>query len=334
MSDSKPLVSVIVPTYNGAKRIAATLKSIINQDYENLEIVLVNDASTDDTLNIAEKVLKNSGRKFKIINHEKNLGVSPARNTGFDASSGEYVIFFDHDDLAEKNYVSSLLNKILEDDCDISFCGFVDRYEDGRPDKFWQVKIENSKILNADEALNFRIENKTPISMWCAMFKRKFLEKYNLRFCDKAFEDIAFLLRTFCRAEKISFVRDCLYIYVHSPEMTSLRSVDTREKKLRRYTDGSYAQERLAEYLSTYAPSERTKFLADYLIMPEAIVSKFTVESRKNDRTAYDNLCKDKRLREILKRSRKTFFRKPEVFLKSLMILLMPGLYFKLRSRE
>ena len=65
-----PLVSVIVPTYNRAKHIAKTLQSIIAQDYENLEIIVVNDGSTDNSSEVSEEVLKNSGRPFKIINHE------------------------------------------------------------------------------------------------------------------------------------------------------------------------------------------------------------------------------------------------------------------------
>ncbi len=80
--NNSPLVSAVVPAFNNGTHIAATLKSIIAQDYENLEIICVNDASTDETLKNAEEVLKNSGRKFKIINHEKNSGVSASRNTG------------------------------------------------------------------------------------------------------------------------------------------------------------------------------------------------------------------------------------------------------------
>ncbi len=129
---TEKLVSVIVPTYNGEKFIAQTLESIVNQDYGNLEIILINDASTDNTLKNAEKILKSSKRVFKIFNHEKNLGVSAARNSGIKISEGEYLCFIDGDDLLEKNFVSALMNEILKDNSDISFCGSLDRFEEAR----------------------------------------------------------------------------------------------------------------------------------------------------------------------------------------------------------
>ncbi|MBR0095165.1 MAG: glycosyltransferase family 2 protein, partial [Synergistaceae bacterium] len=86
---SQPLVSVIVPTYNGAKRIARTLQSIIEQDYENLEIIVVDDVSTDNTVEVAQKVLEDSGRNFQLIKRSVNGHQSAARNTGFKASRGK-----------------------------------------------------------------------------------------------------------------------------------------------------------------------------------------------------------------------------------------------------
>ena len=144
----QPLVSAIIPAFNAEKHLTATLNPIITQDYENLEIIFVNDASTDKTLNIAEEVLKNSKRKFKIINHKKNSGVSTARNTGIENASGKYIFFCDADDLIKSNYVSALQNKISENNCDISFCGRIDRFEDETPDKFFPVEFDSQKIFS------------------------------------------------------------------------------------------------------------------------------------------------------------------------------------------
>ena len=85
----KPLVSVIVPTYNGEKFISQTLESIISQDYENLEIVVVDDVSTDNTVEAVQKILESSGRKFQLIKRSVNGHQSAARNTGLKASNGE-----------------------------------------------------------------------------------------------------------------------------------------------------------------------------------------------------------------------------------------------------
>ena len=86
------LVSVIVPTYNGEKFIAQTLDSIIHQDYENLEIIVVDDVSTDNTVNVVKDILEKSGRKFQLIQRTVNGRQSASRNTGLDAANGEYVI--------------------------------------------------------------------------------------------------------------------------------------------------------------------------------------------------------------------------------------------------
>lgn len=334
MTDKLPLVSIVVPSFNNETHTASTLASIINQDYENLEIIFVNDASTDNTLSIAEKVLNDSGRIYKIINHEKNSGVSTARNTGFDASNGEYICFCDGDDLLSEGYVSLLLSKILENDCDISFCGLIDRFTDGKDDKLLPVELPNKYFFSGEEILNMRLKFPVISHLCCMMFKKIFLLKNFIRFHDgcSAFEDIEFQLKTLCHAKKVSFVSDCLYIYNHDSEMGSIRDNNTDEKKLRRYIHSSQAHERVAEYLSLHAPSERVKLLADNFLMPEAVIRKFTIEARKNDREAYRNLCQDKKLREILKRSRKVLLKKPEIFLKSFAILLMPDLYFRLRK--
>ena len=98
-----PLISVVVPAYNRSSRIAYSLESIIVQDYPNLEIIVVNDASKDGTEQAARRVLESCGRPFSIITHKGNRGVSGARNTGIDAMKGEFLWFMDADGKAEKN---------------------------------------------------------------------------------------------------------------------------------------------------------------------------------------------------------------------------------------
>ena len=83
-----PLISVVVPVYNTEKRIAYSLESIIAQDYPNLEIIVVNDASTDATETNARHILENCGRPFSIITHKENRGETASRNTGMDAMNG------------------------------------------------------------------------------------------------------------------------------------------------------------------------------------------------------------------------------------------------------
>ena len=329
---AKKLVSVIVPVYNASAHLRETLTSIIAQDYWKLEIIIVNDASSDSSREIAQEILSESCRPYRIIDHMQNLGVSCARNTGLDSARGDYVWFCDGDDIAEYNLVSELMSL---PESDIAFGGIINRYEDGRPDEILTAGDDLPIPLDGEEALYHRMLKPIAPHTCCMMFKRDFLLAHNIRFHEGciAFEDIEFQMKAFCHAKRVAFTHECLYIYVNSPEMGSVRDNDTQAKKLRRYIDSSEAHLRTAEYLSLHAPSERTKYLADYMLMPEAVIRKFTVCARANDRKGFDALLKDKRVRDILLSSRKVFFRKPELFMKAVCALYMPGLYFAVRRK-
>ena len=147
-----------------------------------------------------------------------------------------------------------------------------------------------------------------------------------------AFEDIEFQLKAFCRAKKISFISEYLYVYVHSSEMGSVKNSDTKEKKLKRYIDSTGAHYRAAEYIEKFSASKEIKSIAANILMPEAAIRKFTILARMNDKDAYKSLHKDKEIRKILLRGLKNFFKKPEIFLKAFIILFIPDLYFMLRK--
>ena len=102
-------ISVIIPVYNCAEYIGATLKSVINQDFKDYEIIVIDDGSTDDSLKIINQTLNNCGVQYKVI-HQENAGVSVARNHGIDIATGEYLVFIDGDDIVLKNHLSELYN--------------------------------------------------------------------------------------------------------------------------------------------------------------------------------------------------------------------------------
>lgn len=114
------LVSIIVPFYNSEENIRRCINSIVNQTYANLEIILVDDGSTDNSLTICEKYSKRDTRILTI--HKKNEGVSIARNTGIDSSHGEWITFVDSDDWLERDFISVLLEHSKDADIIISNC--------------------------------------------------------------------------------------------------------------------------------------------------------------------------------------------------------------------
>ena len=328
-----PLVSVVVPTYNNETRIACSLESIIAQDYPNIEVIVVNDASTDATEDIARRVLEGCGRPFTIITHKQNRGVSASRNTGMDAAKGEFVWFVDSDDMAENNLVSVLHALIEEYKCGLSFCGFKDRFTDGRPDVFFPVKIEGTKICRGEELLWLRVFKKIVPHICGMLFRKTFLSEAGLRFQEgcTAGEDVEFQLKAFCRAGQAAFTPDCLYIYVHHAEMGSIRDTDSKEKQIRRYRDHTGALSRTAQYLSEHAPSEKVKEVADQLLMPQALIRRLTLYARTDDRAEFDRLLSDSATRKALSASKSFFFRKPELYLKALALLSFPDIFYRAR---
>ena len=332
-TNTYPLVSVVVPTYNNETRIACSLESIIAQDYPNIEIIVVNDASTDATEDNARRVLEGCGRPFTIITHKENRGVSAARNTGMDAMKGEFLWFVDSDDMAENNLVSMLHALIEEYKCGLSFCGFKDRFTDGRPDVFFPVKIEGAKIRRGEELLWLRVFKKIVPHICGMLFRKTFLSETGLRFQEgcTAAEDVEFQLKAFCRAGQAAFTPDCLYIYVHHAEMGSIRDTDSKEKQIRRYRDHTGALSRTAQYLSEHAPSEKVKEVADCLLMPQALIRRLTLYARTDDRTEFDSLLSDSATRKALSASKSFFFMKPELYLKALALLSFPDIFYRAR---
>ncbi len=123
-----PKISVVIPCYNGAKYIGKCLESVINQSYTNLEIILVDDGSTDNTEKIVSAFLSDS--RIKYIKQE-NGGEASARNTGIKSSTGEYIGFVDADDYIDSKMYDKLYKAIEKTDADIAVCNYNQIYDDG-----------------------------------------------------------------------------------------------------------------------------------------------------------------------------------------------------------
>ncbi len=128
-SRKKPLISIIVPCYNVGEYLRACVDSLLAQTYENIEILLIDDGSTDDTAIIAKEYADSFD---KVFYHRRiNGGLSVARNTGVELAKGEYMAFIDSDDWVDENFISHLYNIMQEGNADISVCGYIKEYESG-----------------------------------------------------------------------------------------------------------------------------------------------------------------------------------------------------------
>ena len=198
-------ISVIIPVFNDEKRIEKSINSVLNQTYDNLELIVVNDGSTDKTL---EKIQKYSDKRIKIVT-QKNQGTGQARNKGIKESTGNFICFVDSDDTIEPNFLEEMSKLIKQKNASIVACSYKNN-------------TGNLYELDRAEAFEFLIAlpEKIPMSVCGKIFKRETIE--NIHF-DKSnhFEDIKFAVETFAKADKVVYLERILYNYIKREESRS-----------------------------------------------------------------------------------------------------------------
>lgn len=326
------LVSVIIPLYNAAAHIEASLTSIINQDYSNIEIIVVNDASTDSSPAIAQRLLENSGRQFQLIHHTQNRGVCAARNTGLASAHGEYFCLCDNDDTEDPKFISTLLREAEQKNADIVFCGIKQYYEsDNRliddPITFKPDSLDPQDYLNAwaDRKLYLW-------SVWNFLFRRELITANNLKFHEgcRLGEDTEFVLKAIAAASRVWCVDEMLYTYIHhSGQASTARKGDVMFRHI------FLSRLRTCRFLLRHS---RSKKVRDYVLgfyLPDVTIKQFTRCAAANDREHFNRLkrtLKHKTMRKILHASAKFSAAAPGLFLKSMMLLYAPELYYLLRK--
>lgn len=216
-----PKISVIVSVYNTEKYIEKCLDSLLNQTYSNIEIVVINDCSTDGSLKILKKYAKKYDNMILIENKE-NKGLSYSRNVGLEKATGEYIGYIDSDDYVDSTYYEQMMKAIKKEKSEIAIADMKIVYEDGSfPDYV-------SKGCNGEvNTLNI-IKNGLAASACNKLFKRKIIEKY--KFSEgKLNEDLAVILPSIVAAKKISYVENNNYYYVqHTGSIQNSRFSDRR----------------------------------------------------------------------------------------------------------
>lgn len=199
-------ISVVIPVYGVEKYIRQCLESIINQTYKNLEIIVVNDGTKDNSMKIVEEYL--SDKRIKIINKE-NGGLASARNRGIEEATGEYISFIDSDDWIELDSYEELIKTIKDEDIIVfDFCKFDEatqkiKRKSTTIEEFKKNVTQNRKYL----LLEYCNES------WNKMYKLDFLKKYNLKFNNMLYEDVFWKFETFLQAEKIKVIDKVCYFY-------------------------------------------------------------------------------------------------------------------------
>ncbi len=199
------MISVIVPIYNVEKYLCECLDSIVNQTYKNLEILLVDDGSTDNSGLICDEY-KNKDGRIRVF-HTENGGLSAARNYGIDNAIGDYIGFVDSDDWIEADMYECLLNAINESNSDISCCGITSEYKDYS----FQERSE-SAVLNSTEAIQAMLRDFYINSPCTKLFRRCLFEQ--IRFPEgRVFEEYSTTYKLISVADRIRFLDSHKYHY-------------------------------------------------------------------------------------------------------------------------
>lgn len=214
-------LSVIIPVYNSEKYLADCLDSIINQEYKNLEIICINDGSTDSSAQILDAYAKKDNRI--IVIHNENKGVAAARNCGIDNATMPFITFVDSDDTIDSKMYSKMIKAISNDKLDCVCCNYQKVFLNGKTltikSRFKNRVLYNEEIREeiVKCLIGFSNENNNCLScLWNKIFVLDVINKNNIRINEKRShgEDWMFCIEYYAAINSIGFVEDALYNYI------------------------------------------------------------------------------------------------------------------------
>lgn len=205
------LISVVVPVYNVEKYIEKCIKSIIAQTYKNLEIIVVNDGTKDNSIGVIKKYIDQDNR-IKVINQE-NAGLSEARNTGIKNACGKYIVFVDSDDYIDESMIEKMYRRLKKDNSQLVVCNILRVDDEYNELGFRENYYGEKEIFNNDEAIRALLLNKINGYAWNKLYDINLFK--DIRYIKgRLFEDIFTTFDVVLKAEKVSMLKDKLYCYV------------------------------------------------------------------------------------------------------------------------
>lgn len=273
------LITVIVPCYNVEKYVAKCLDSIINQTYKNLEIIIVEDVSNDNTLKIVEEYTKKDSR-IKLIRNEKNGGLAYSRNVGLANSNGNYISFIDSDDYISLDFYEKMINSIKNNHSDIAICDFQVVNEIDNTKEIVKCCVE--KEFNKLNVIN----NGFAASACNKIFKKELITKY--KFAEgKVNEDIAVVIPLVVEANKISYASDIYYYYIQ--RTGSIQNSKFSEKRF----DIFYGVDTTLDRIKN---CDNYNEIKDAIIFNQIIILLLYVITKEKDKKARKNILKKYRM--------------------------------------
>lgn len=206
------LVSIIVPVYNVEKYIDKCVRSLLKQDYGNIEVILVDDGSPDKSGYIIDR-LKEEDNRIVVI-HQENHGVSSARNAGMAVASGEYITFVDGDDWVDANYVTYFVDLLEKSSCDVvmnknNYSGCND------------ISNNNFSVISAEKAIEWIYLGDLFVAVWNKMYRRSVLEENYIKFNEKIWygEGMLFNVEFLQHVNSVAVGESAVYHQTFNPDV-------------------------------------------------------------------------------------------------------------------
>lgn len=226
--ENEPLVSIIIPVYNVAAYLQRCIDSVLGQTYENIEILLIDDGSTDDSANICDEYAQKHTNVQAF--HKKNGGLSDARNYGMKYATGKWLTFVDSDDVLSFEFVSTLVRFAREDELDIAVCNFCQFFEEDLH-RLYRIRSSERKYVWDGEAGTkvLLYQKKFTTSAWGKLYK---LDLFSNIFFPKGklHEDVGTIYKVFERAQRIGYLDKKMYYYLQRSK--SITHSGFSEKKM------------------------------------------------------------------------------------------------------
>lgn len=238
-----PKISVIIPVFNGERYLDRCVDSIMNQTYENLEIVLIDDGSNDSTPQMCDRYQEIDGR-VKVV-HKANSGLSGARNEGIKAASGEFVTFIDSDDFVLTDYVNYLYSLIVKYSVDLAVCCHTVVCRNGR--RIACGGGEETAFSSKDALENMLYHDRVDLSVWGKLYRRSLFDGIEYPY-GKYFEDAGTTFKLIDKAGRIAYGPERKYEYILRHDSLISDKYTARKLDLLEMTD------RMALYISDKYP--------------------------------------------------------------------------------
>ncbi len=294
-TETNPLISIVLPIYNVGEYLSKCLDSIASQTYSNLEILLIDDGSTDGSSEICERY-RAKDKRFKVI-HKDNAGVSSARNCGIRAMTGKYMTFIDPDDMVAVDYVETLYRSIEENHAQISICGVKTVFSE----KFCTTDTSSRRceVFTTEQAIEKMLyQDEIDVNAWGKMYLSTLFEGIEYP-VGKINEDTAVTYKVFSKASVISFDSYRCYFYVQRPGSIMHQSFAERKMSLVEFS------EECLRYIEINFPNIRNAAVCKH------VTDSFVLICKIYECTPLNRKCLDK-CWEITKKYRLSVIRDPK----------------------